>query len=147
MQSKKETMSASSTAHLLAHLRFAPPITGRHARLATGRAGSPLAGRVSHPLDDVIGPRFDTVWTRRALHVPETHRYTLSIASDDPSAVVTIFSCNATCGRADESTVVMIPAATIDYPTTLELDAGRHWLRIEQAADSGAAVTVHLERR
>jgi hypothetical protein len=95
---------------------------------------------------DVIGPRFDTVWARRALHVPETDRYTLSIASDDPSAVVTIFSCNASCGRADESTVVMIPAATIEHATTLELDAGRHWLRIEQAAGSGAPVTVRIER-
>jgi hypothetical protein len=95
---------------------------------------------------DVIGPRFETVWTRRALHVPETDRYTMSIESDDPSAVVTIFSCNATCGRADESTVVMIPAATIDYPTTLVLDPGRHWLRIEHAADSGAPVMVRIER-
>lgn len=95
---------------------------------------------------DVIGPRFDTVWARRALHVPETGRYTLSIASDDPSAVATIFSCHATCGRADESTVVMIPAATVDRPTTLELAAGRHWLRIEQAAGSGAPVTVRIER-
>jgi hypothetical protein len=96
---------------------------------------------------DVIGPRFDIVWARRALHIAEADRYTLSIASDGPSAVVTISSCAATCGRADESTVVMIPAATIDYPTTIELAAGRHWLRIEQAADSGAPVTVHLERR
>lgn len=95
---------------------------------------------------DVIGPRFDTVWARRALHVPESDRYTMSIASDDPSAVVTIFSCNATCGRADESTVVMIPAATIEHATTLVLDAGRHWLRIEQAAGSGAPVTVRIER-
>lgn len=96
---------------------------------------------------DVIGPRFDTVWARRALHIGQTDRYTMSLESDDPSAVVTIFSCAATCGRADESTVVMIPAATTEYPTTLVLDAGRHWLRIEQAADSGAPVTVHLERR
>ena len=96
---------------------------------------------------DVIGPRFDTVWARRALHVAQTDRYTLSIASDDPSAVVTILSCNAPCGRADESTVVMIPAATIEYPTTLVLGPGRHWLRFEQAAGSNTPVTVHLERR
>jgi hypothetical protein len=95
---------------------------------------------------DVIGPRNDIVWARRALHVPETDRYTLSIETDDPSAVATIFSCQATCKPRDELTVVMIPAATIAYPTTLVLDAGRHWLRIEQAVDVGAPVTVHIER-
>ena len=39
-------------AHALAYLRFAGTVTGTVARLATGWAGSPLAGRVSHPLDD-----------------------------------------------------------------------------------------------
>jgi hypothetical protein len=33
---------------------------------------------------DVIGPRFDTVWARRALHVPQTDHYTMSIASGYP---------------------------------------------------------------
>ena len=43
------------TAHSLACLRFAQAVTVSGARLATGRAGSPLAGRVSHPLDDEQG--------------------------------------------------------------------------------------------
>jgi hypothetical protein len=43
------------TAHSLACLRFAESVTVSGARLATGRAGSPLAGRVSHPLDDKQG--------------------------------------------------------------------------------------------
>ena len=43
------------TAHSLACLRFAESVTVSVARLATGRAGSPLAGRVSHPLDDKQG--------------------------------------------------------------------------------------------
>ena len=40
------------TAHTLACLRFAGPVTETVARLATGWAGSPLAGRDSHPLGD-----------------------------------------------------------------------------------------------
>ena len=40
------------TAHTLAHLRFAQPVTALSARLATDLPGSALAGRVSHPLDD-----------------------------------------------------------------------------------------------
>jgi len=95
---------------------------------------------------DVIGPHHDVVWARRALYVEETDRYTMSIESDDSSAEVTIFSCVARCGRADESTVGVIPGATVDRPTTLVLDAGRHWLRVEQAAESGGAVTVRIER-
>ena len=43
------------TAHSLAYLRIAESVTVSGARLATGRAGSPLAGRVSHPLDDKQG--------------------------------------------------------------------------------------------
>ena len=43
------------TAHSLACLRFAESVTVSGARLATGRAGSPFAGRVSHPLDDEQG--------------------------------------------------------------------------------------------
>ena len=42
----------TSMAHALAYLRFDDTVTGPAARLATGWAGSPLAGRVSHPLDD-----------------------------------------------------------------------------------------------
>ncbi len=45
-------VAAYPTAHTLACLRFAGRVTVTVARLATGRAGSPLAGRVSHPLDD-----------------------------------------------------------------------------------------------
>jgi hypothetical protein len=40
------------TAHTLAYLRFAARVTTNGARLATGWAGSPLAGQVLHPLDD-----------------------------------------------------------------------------------------------
>ena len=47
--------AACPTAHSLACLRFAESVTVPGARLATGRAGSPLAGRVSHPLDDIQG--------------------------------------------------------------------------------------------
>ncbi|MCX4241337.1 hypothetical protein [Paraliomyxa miuraensis] len=95
---------------------------------------------------DVIGPRSDTVWARRALHIPETDRYTMSIESDDPSAVVTISSCNAACVPADEPMVVMIPAATVTRPTTLELAPGRHWLRMKHSADTDAPVTIRIER-
>ena len=48
-------MAAWSTAHSLACLRFAESVTVSGAKLATGRAGSPFAGRVSHPLDDKQG--------------------------------------------------------------------------------------------
>ena len=48
-------VAAWPTAHSLACLRFAESVTVSGARLATGRAGSPLAGRVSHPLDDKQG--------------------------------------------------------------------------------------------
>ena len=48
-------VAAWPTAHSLAYLRIAESVTLPGARLATGRAGSPLAGRVSHPLDDVQG--------------------------------------------------------------------------------------------
>ena len=43
------------TARSLACLRFAQSVTVSGARLATGRAGSPFAGWVSHPLDDIQG--------------------------------------------------------------------------------------------
>lgn len=97
---------------------------------------------------DIIGPRGGIVWARRALYVEETDQYEMSIASDDPSSVAIVFSCDATCVRDEpaEPTPLIIPVATIDRPTTLVLDAGRHWLRIEQAADSGAPVTVRIER-
>jgi hypothetical protein len=45
-------VAAWPTAHTLACLRFAEHVTALVARLTTGQAGSPLAGRVSHPLDD-----------------------------------------------------------------------------------------------
>ena len=48
-------VAAWLTAHSLAYLRIAESVTVSGARLATGRAGSPLAGRVSHPLDDKQG--------------------------------------------------------------------------------------------
>ena len=46
---------STHTAHILAYLRFAKSVTVSGARLATDRAGSPLAGRDSHPLDDIQG--------------------------------------------------------------------------------------------
>ena len=48
-------MATWLTAHSFAYLRIAESVTVSGARLATGRAGSPLAGRVSHPLDDKQG--------------------------------------------------------------------------------------------
>jgi hypothetical protein len=42
----------TSMAHALAYLRFAGTVTGTVARLATGWAGSPLAGWDSHPQDN-----------------------------------------------------------------------------------------------
>ena len=51
------------TAHSFAYLRIAESVTVSGARLATGRAGSPLAGRVSHPLDDKQG-------FMKSLHTP-----------------------------------------------------------------------------
>ena len=46
-------VAAYPTAHTLARLRIAGRVTATGARLATGWAGSPFAGRVLHPLDDV----------------------------------------------------------------------------------------------
>lgn len=94
---------------------------------------------------EVIGPRDGVVWSARALHVEETDHYEMSIEGTDSSAVATIFSCAAACAR-EGPTVVMIPVATVARPTTLVLDAGRHWLRIEQASDTGTSVTVRIER-
>ena len=48
-------VAAPPTAHTLACLRIAESVTVPGARLATGPAGSPLAGRVSHPPDDKRG--------------------------------------------------------------------------------------------
>jgi len=45
-------VAAFPTAHTLARLRIAGRVAASVARLATGWAGSPLAGRGSHPLDD-----------------------------------------------------------------------------------------------
>ncbi len=45
-------VAACPTAHSLAHLRIAGRVTASGARLATGWAGSPFAGRGSHPLDN-----------------------------------------------------------------------------------------------
>jgi hypothetical protein len=45
-------VAAFPTAHTLARLRIAGRVTASVARLATGWAGSPLAGRGLHPLDD-----------------------------------------------------------------------------------------------
>ncbi len=47
----KVFVAAFPTAHSLAHLRIAGSVTASGARLATGWAGSPLAGRDLHPLD------------------------------------------------------------------------------------------------
>ena len=44
--------AACPMAHTFACLRITEAISDAGARLATGRAGSPLAGRDSHPLDD-----------------------------------------------------------------------------------------------
>jgi hypothetical protein len=94
---------------------------------------------------DVVGPHGGIVWARRALHIAETDRYTLSVASTDPSAVAIIFACDPTCVR-EGPTVGVIPAATVERPTTLVLEAGRHWLRIEQAAGNDAPLTVQIVR-
>ena len=45
-------VAAFPTAHTLARLRIAVRVTAAVARLTTGWAGSPFAGRGSHPLDD-----------------------------------------------------------------------------------------------
>ena len=45
-------VAAFPTAHTLARLRIAGRVTAPVARLATGWAGLPFAGRGSHPLDD-----------------------------------------------------------------------------------------------
>jgi hypothetical protein len=49
---KQRFRGRSPTARTFACLRIAHPISGISARLATGPGGSPLAGRISHPLDD-----------------------------------------------------------------------------------------------
>jgi hypothetical protein len=49
---KHKFRGRSPTARTFACLRIAAAISGTVARLATGRAGSPFAGRVLHPLDD-----------------------------------------------------------------------------------------------
>ena len=45
-------VAAFPTAHMLARLRIADRVAASVARLATGWAGSPFAGRGLHPLDD-----------------------------------------------------------------------------------------------
>jgi len=46
-------VAAFPTAHTFVHLRIAGRVTAAAARLTTGWAGSPFAGRGSHPLDDI----------------------------------------------------------------------------------------------
>jgi hypothetical protein len=96
---------------------------------------------------DVIGPRDDIVWARRALYIAESDRYVMSVESDDPSAVATIHPCGASCGELDPTapTVPMLPA-TVDQRRVFVLDARRYWLSVQHSADTDVPVTVHLQR-
>ncbi len=75
-------ISVPFAAHMLAHLRIADVVTDAVARLATGLTGYSLAGRVSHPLDDVpnfvitacsYSFRTSLAWSQRPAVLVESH--------------------------------------------------------------------------
>lgn len=96
--------------------------------------------------DDVIGPRRGLVWTLRGLGVEHAGLYQLTIESSDPTAQVAIFSCDVNC--FDGRPVRPTPSTSVATGGTVSvlLDAGRHWVRVEHAADSDAPVAVLIER-
>lgn len=79
--------AAFPTAHSLAHLRVADRLTAIVARLASGWAGSPLAGRESHPLDEK--PNFMKSFAF------------LSFPSDQPCLVALLFLTLSAACEAD----------------------------------------------
>jgi hypothetical protein len=95
---------------------------------------------------DVIGPRHDLVWTRRALEVEHTGPYTLTIESADPTAQVSIFSCDVGC--FDGEPTPAIPTASVETggQAMVFVTAGRHWLQAEHSSGSDAPVRVTLAR-
>jgi len=95
---------------------------------------------------DVVGPQLGLVWTRRALEVEQAGLYDLVIESADPTAEVTVFSCDASCFYGEPSTHMPSVDVATGGRATFFLDAGRHWLQVEHAADSDASVSVALER-
>lgn len=95
---------------------------------------------------DVIGPRRDLVWTRRALEVEQTGSYELTLESADPSAQVTVFACDVDCFDGQPTTVTPTASIATGGRSTVFLEAGRHWLQVEHAAGSDAPVSVVLER-
>lgn len=95
---------------------------------------------------DVIGPRRDLVWTRRALEVEQTGSYELTLESADPSAQVTVFACDVDCFDGQPTTVTPTASIATGGRSTVFLEAGRHWLQVEHAAGSDAPVSIVLER-
>lgn len=95
---------------------------------------------------DVIGPRRDLVWTLRAIEVEEAGSHRLSIESVDDTAQVGIFPCRADCFADRPELSLPGAAVATGGSASVFLDAGRHWIRVEHAAESEAAVTVTIER-
>lgn len=95
---------------------------------------------------DVIGPRRDLVWTRRALQVEQTGSYELTIDSPDPTAQVAVFTCGVDCYGGQSSTPTPSASIATGGRAMVFLEAGRHWLQVEHAAGSDAAVSVAIER-
>jgi hypothetical protein len=95
---------------------------------------------------DVIGPRRDLVWTRRALEVEQTGSYELTIESADPTAQVAVFSCDVACYDGQPNPVIPSASIATGGRATVFLTAGRHWLEVEHAAGSDAPVSLAIER-
>jgi hypothetical protein len=95
---------------------------------------------------DVIGPRRELVWTRRALEVEQAGSYELSIESPDPTAQVAVFSCDVACYDGQPSPPIPSASVATGGRATVFLAAGRHWLQVEHAADGDAPVSVVIER-
>lgn len=95
---------------------------------------------------DVVGPQRGLVWTRRAFEVEQAGLYDLAIESADPTAQVEVFSCEASCFAGEPSPIMPNVGVATGGRASFFLDAGRHWLQVEHAADSDASVSVAIER-
>ncbi len=94
---------------------------------------------------DVIGPRFDRVWTLRALEVIVPGPYRLQVQGDDPDVLVSLFSCDDGCfgeGVPPGRWTTDVDAGGLPQ---IDLEVGRYWLRAENAVDREASVSVTLE--
>lgn len=95
---------------------------------------------------DVIGPRRDLVWTRRALEVAQAGSYELTLESTNPTAQVAIFACDVNCFDGQPSTAIPTTSIATGGHATVFLETGRHWLEVQHAAGSDAPVSIALAR-